>query len=339
MQSANPSQKWRFYPHGDFGEVDIADLKTTLNTLGKKREPFLFVIDFSLKDFYLSPLSKVDKDIEYSLATPRTHTYHDKQIPYNYKPISKVRYTKAFEAIQEEIKKGNTYLINLTFPSKFIINYSLKEIYDYTDAKFKLRFKDKFVCFSPERFIKINNNTIYTHPMKGTIDATIQNAKEKILANEKEMAEHTMVVDLLRNDLSMVASKVRVEKFRYVESIKAGKRELLQVSSKIKGDLEEDWQARIGDILTTLLPAGSITGTPKKITTDIIQNIEGYERGFYSGVFGVFDGENLDSAVMIRYIEKKGDALYYKSGGGITIDSDLDAEYDEMCEKIYVPFL
>ena len=284
-------------------------------------------------------MSDVDEDIAYSLAKPRTYSHHDKKIPYHFTPVSKQRYQKAFESIKEEIKKGNTYLINLTFPSKLEIDYSLEEIYTYSDAKFKLLFKDKFVCFTPERFVKIKDNTIFTHPMKGTIDATIPNAKEKILSNEKEMAEHTMVVDLLRNDLSMVAKAVRVEKFRYVESIKAGERELLQVSSKIKGELGDDWQSRIGDILCTLLPAGSITGTPKKSTIDIIHKVEGYDRGFYSGVFGVFDGKSLDSAVMIRYIEKKGDRLYYKSGGGITIDSDLDAEYREMCEKIYVPFL
>jgi para-aminobenzoate synthetase component 1 len=310
-----------------------------LNHLGKKREPFLFVIDFSLQKYYLSPLNEVDDDISFSLAEPRKNLYHNKKIPYHYTPISKGRYQEAFFTIQEEIKKGNTYLINLTFPSKLEIDYSLKEIYSYSDAKFKLLFKDKFVCFSPERFIKIENNTIYTHPMKGTIDATIPNAKAKILANEKEMAEHTMVVDLLRNDLSMVAKRVRVEKFRYIESIKAGERELLQVSSKIKGELEEHWQETIGDILLNLLPAGSISGTPKKSTIEIIKRVEGYDRGFYSGVFGLFDGESLDSAVMIRYIEKIGDRLYYKSGGGITIDSDVDAEYREMCEKIYVPFL
>ena len=76
--------------------------------------------------------------------------------------------------------------------------------------------------------------------MKGTIDASIPNAKEIILANEKEMAEHTMVVDLLRNDLSQIATQVRVKQFRYVESIKAGKKELLQVSSHIEGKLEEN---------------------------------------------------------------------------------------------------
>ncbi len=303
------------------------------------RKPFFFMIDFSLTEFVVTPLDSLSSEIDFSMDDIPQKSYHDKSIHYEYIPVSLERYKKAFSIIQEEIKSGNSYLINLTFPSKLSIDYSLREIYDYTDAKFKLLYKDKFVCFTPERFVKIEDNTIFTHPMKGTIDAKIPQAKEKILANEKEMAEHTMVVDLLRNDLSMVSSNVRVEKFRYVEKIKAGERELLQVSSKICGDLEIGWQNRIGDILTTMLPAGSITGTPKKSTIEIIKRVEGYERGFYSGVFGYFDGEKLDSAIMIRYIEKIRDTLYYKSGGGITIDSDLFSEYNEMCEKIYVPFL
>jgi para-aminobenzoate synthetase component 1 len=308
-----------------------------LNRLGKSRTPLLFVIDYDMKNYYISPLSNLDPDIRYSID--KRSDFKNKTIPYHYKAVSKQRYEKAFNTIQEEIKKGNSYLTNLTFRSKLDIDYSLKEIYDYSDARFKLLFFDEFVSFSPERFIDIKNNTIYTYPMKGTIDAKIKDAKEKILANEKEMAEHTMVVDLLRNDLSIVSKKVRVLKFRYVEKIKAGERELLQVSSKIKGDLEDGWQDRLGDILKALLPAGSITGTPKKSTIDIIKKVEGYDRGFYSGVFGIFDGKSLDSGVMIRFIEKHGDNLYYKSGGGITIDSDMQSEYDEMCEKIYVPFL
>ena len=308
-----------------------------LNTLGKSRTPLLFVIDYDLQNYYISPLSSLDPKIRYSIE--KRSNFKNKTLPYNYKPVSYKRYKKAFDTIQEEIKKGNSYLTNLTFRSKLNIDYSLEQIYDYSDAKFKLLYFDKFVCFSPERFIDIKDNKIYTYPMKGTIDAKIENAKDKILANKKEMAEHTMVVDLLRNDLSIVSKKVRVLKFRYVEKIKAGERELLQVSSKIKGDLEEGWQDRLGDILNSLLPAGSITGTPKKSTVDLIKRVEGYDRGFYSGVFGVFDGESLDSAVMIRFIEKNGDNLYYKSGGGITIDSDIESEYNEMCEKIYVPFL
>ncbi len=313
-------------------------IKRELNALGQKREPLFFVINFDLSDYYISTLDKLDKEIKFEIdLSTNDKTRCKKALNYRYIPISKKRYREAFDQIQTEIKSGNSYLVNLTFPSKLEINYTLEEIYRCSDAKFKLLFKDKFVCFSPERFVQIKANRIYTHPMKGTIDAKIKNAKEKILANQKEMAEHVMVVDLLRNDLSIVAKKVRVDKFRYIEKIKAGERELLQVSSKISGDLEEGWQDRLGEIITALLPAGSITGTPKKRTTRIIKEVEGYERGFYSGIFGVFDGESLDSAVMIRFIENIDGNLYYKSGGGITVDSDMEAEYNEMCEKIYVP--
>jgi len=173
--------------------------------------------------------------------------------------------------------------------------------------------------------------------MKGTIEADLKDAKEQILSNQKEMAEHVMIVDLMRNDLGMVAKNVKVEKFRYIDKIKAGDKELLQVSSKISAELPKNWRDNLGNILDMLLPAGSITGTPKRSTVDIISRIEDYDRGYYSGVFGIFDGKNLYSAVMIRFIEKEGKKLYYKSGGGITIDSDVRSEYCELIDKIYLP--
>jgi len=173
--------------------------------------------------------------------------------------------------------------------------------------------------------------------MKGTIDASIEDAEYKILHNEKEMAEHTMVVDLLRNDLSIVAKDVRVEKFRYVQKIDSGKKELLQVSSHISGKVGNNWHEKIGDILSSLLPAGSISGTPKKSTLEIIKDTEEYDRGFFSGIFGVYDGESFDSGVMIRFIEKTNNGYVYKSGGGITLDSDALLEYNELLDKVYFP--
>jgi para-aminobenzoate synthetase component 1 len=86
-----------------------------------------------------------------------------------------------------------------------------------------------------------------------------------------------------------------------------------------------------------MLPAGSICGAPKAKTVSIIQDVEQDLRGYYTGIFGYFDGENLDSAVNIRYLEKKNDQLLYRSGGGITFLSDLESEYNELIEKIYVP--
>lgn len=247
------------------------------------------------------------------------------------------QYSAAFNRVIQEMTDGNTYLLNLTFPTEIAVNASLLDIFCISFAKFKLYFNNQFVTFSPERFIKITDNLIKTYPMKGTIDAWIPNAHHVILADEKEMAEHTMVVDLLRNDLGMVAKKIKVNKFRYIEKITAGPKELLQVSSEIVGVLENNWAQRIGDILCTLLPAGSITGAPKRKTVEIIKTVEGYQRGFFTGIFGYFDGYQLDSAVMIRFIEKQGQQLIYKSGGGITIDSKMTREYEEMLEKVYIP--
>ena len=86
------------------------------------------------------------------------------------------------------------------------------------------------------------------------------------------------------------------------------------------------------------MPAGSISGAPKKKTIEIIDEVEGYERGSYTGIFGIFDGNDLDSGVMIRFIEKDGAEMYYKSGGGITINSIAENEYNELIDKVYVPF-
>lgn len=306
-----------------------------LNSLGKEREPFLFISDFDAKDIKVFPLNELQKhDIEFSIDENYKYSAHNEILKKN--PLSFSEYKKKFDYVISKIKDGDTYLLNLTQPTKVDTSLSLKEMFQLVNAHYKLRYKDDFVCFSPEKFIQIQDNKIHTFPMKGTIEASVPNAKEKILNDKKEMAEHVMVVDLLRNDLSIVARNIKVDKFRYITRINAGEKELLQVSSHISGELNENWNEHIGDILKDLLPAGSISGAPKKSTLDIIKKTEKYKRGFYSGVFGVFDGNKLDSGVMIRFIEKGTDSLVYKSGGGITLDSNAEDEYQEMLEKVYL---
>ncbi len=315
-------------------------LTQKLNNYGSKKEPFLFVVSYDLSQFYLEKLSNLPKNIKFNInENPNSSTPFKTSLQKE--PITFCEYEKKFDFLQEEIKKGNTYLANLTTKTKIDCDYSLEDIYEKVDSKFKLLFnknKNRFVCFSPEKFVQINENKIFTFPMKGTIDSSIKNAKNLILDDLKEMAEHTMVVDLLRNDLSISASKVRVDEFRFIDSINAGDKELLQVSSKISGHLNENWNENIGNIIVSMLPAGSITGTPKKKTTEIIKTIENYDRGFYTGVCGVFDGTKLDSYVLIRFIEEdQNGQKFYKSGGGITCDSDAKKEYQEMLDKIYLP--
>ena len=311
-----------------------------IDKLGQSRTPFLFIISYDQNKIFAKALNDLDSDIYYKLESWRNYPVQKREKPFTFSkyPVAFSVYQKALEKVLEEIRSGNTYLLNLTFKTPIETNYSMKEIFTYARAKFKLYYKDAFICFSPERFVEIEGDTIATYPMKGTIDAKLPNAKERILNDEKEMAEHVMIVDLMRNDLGIIGSEVKVEKFRFVEKIKAGKKELLQVSSKITAKLPTHWQDNIGMLLSQLLPAGSITGTPKKSTVNIIDEVENFERDFYTGVFGVFDGTSLRSGVMIRFIEKENEKLYYKSGGGITIDSDAKSEHEELIDKIYLPF-
>ena len=311
-----------------------------IDRLGQSRTPFLFIVSYDQNKIFAKSLDNLDSDIYYKLEQWRNYPVQKREKSYTFAkyPVDFMTYQKALNKIIEEIRSGNTYLLNLTFKTPIETNYTLKEIFTYARAKFKLYYKDEFICFSPERFVEIEGNTIATYPMKGTIDANIPHANKKILANKKEMAEHVMIVDLMRNDLGIVGSEVKVEKFRYIEKIKAGNKELLQVSSKITAKLPSNWRDTIGSLLSQLLPAGSITGTPKKRTVEIIDEVENFERNFYTGVFGLFDGASLRSGVMIRFIEKENQKLYYKSGGGITIDSDAKSEYEELIDKIYLPF-
>ena len=232
--------------------------------------------------------------------------------------------------------RGNSFLTNLTVKTPIRVNLSLEEIFLQSQAKYKVLLPNRMVCFSPESFIRISGGEIFSYPMKGTIDATLPEAAKQLLENYKEECEHYTITDLIRNDLNMIAEKVRVKRFRYVENIKTLKGEILQTSSEITGQLPAGWESQLGNLIFRLLPAGSISGAPKTATLKLIREAERIPRGYYSGVFGYFDGTDLDSAVMIRYIEKEGEHYYFRSGGGITINSKAEEEYREVLEKIYL---
>ncbi len=309
-----------------------------LSFYATRQIPFFFLIDYKKRHIFVEPIQNLH-NVFFQVPGFANYTPQRAYAKILAKdPIPFERYEEAFKEVQRQIHQGNTYLLNLTFPTPIWCEGSLRDIFFATNAPFKLYFQDRFVCFSPERFVRIAGDRIHTFPMKGTIDASLPDAKEHILSDPKEMAEHTMVVDLLRNDLNMVASKVRVRKFRYIDHIHSQDKELLQVSSHIEGILPADWPNRLGEIFDLLLPAGSVTGTPKRSTCSIIEKVEGYERGYYTGVFGYFDGHNLESGVIIRFIQRQGGGLVYKSGGGITAQSDVQKEYQELIDKIYLPF-
>jgi para-aminobenzoate synthetase component 1 len=314
-----------------------------MNAYGSRLKPFLFGIDFDVtKGFFMEPDEAAEAGIYFSVngtgnGEPSEHT-NDPVVLVKH-PVEQIAYEHAFEIVHSNLSAGNSYLTNLTFPTDIELNVTIPEIFARSTARYRLLFPDHFVVFSPEIFVQIENGSISSFPMKGTIDALLPDAENAILADLKETAEHSTIVDLIRNDLSMVASDVEVKRFRYVEKIVTHEKTLLQVSSEISGTLPENYLANLGNIFRKLLPAGSISGAPKKKTLEIIREAETYSRGFYTGVFGYFDGFKLDSGVMIRFIKKENDQLVFCSGGGITVNSNPQSEFNELIDKVYVPII
>ena len=312
-----------------------------MNSLSEHGIPFFFIIDFLKENIIILQKSELNT---HDILIKFPHFRHEKlvekiqkEILWESFPQDIKTYQKGFEIIQNHLRGGNSYLINYTCKSEIKTNLSLKEIYTLSNAKYKVYYNDTFTFFSPETFIEIKDNHIFTYPMKGTIDASKDNAINTLKQNKKELAEHYTVVDLLRNDLSMVANNVKLDEFQSIDFIKTRNKNLYAMSSKISGILSPDYQGKIGSIFRKLLPAGSILGAPKDKTLQIILEAENYNRKFYTGICGWFDGKNLDSCVTIRFLEKDNGKYFFKSGGGITHLSQMEAEYQEMKNKIYVP--
>ena len=308
--------------------------KKSLNDFGQQRTPCLFIIDYKGENGQVFPLSELPSDIQFSFSEEKKADATP--IPIKKHPVAYPEFEKAFNKVHSHLKNGDTELVNLTFATE-ISPVSLSEVYRNASAKYKMLYKDDWVCFSPEIFVKIEDNLIKTYPMKGTISATIPDAEATLLHNEKEIDEHHKVVRLLSDDLQKVATNVHTTRFRYVDVIKKSTGDLLQTSSEIVGELPANWQEHLGDLLAAMLPAGSIAGAPKEKSVAVIDEAETYERGFYTGIAGVFNGKTVDSFVLIRFIERIGDRYFYKSGAGITAQSQPLNEYNEIIEKIYIP--
>ena len=320
-------------------------IENKMNRAGKEKQPFLFGMDFEMNEgfFVINPLSQNEILFDFngvgnsnlvdSTPTNQFSDYQFEMFPENLKI-----YKERFKTIMNGLKRGESYLANLTIETPLETSLNLKEIFILSKSRYRLLIPDKFVCFSPECFIKIIDCRIYTFPMKGTINANIQDAEKTVMNDKKEEAEHNTIVDLLRNDLSRVAQDVHVSRFRYIDELKTNKGEILQVSSEIVGTLPNEYMSEIGTIIFSLLPAGSVSGAPKEATLKLIGKAENSPRGYYTGVAGYFDGANLDSFVLIRFIEQNEKGLVFRSGGGITASSHMKKEYLESLQKVYLPF-
>ena len=279
---------------------------------------------------------------------------------------TKDAYIASVEEIKERIRRGDTYQTNLTqqltvrlsketTPQEIFRN--LRRDHPAPFAAFITRKASTVVSASPERFFRVEGNRITTSPIKGTrprgkTKAEDDALRNELLSSEKDIAENTMIVDLLRNDLGRVCEfgSVKVEKLCDLEEHPT----LLHLVSTIGGELRKD--ITTADIIKALFPSGSITGAPKISTMRIIDELEAVPRGLSMGAIGIYipkvlssgfsrldarvksakvgtNNSILDLSVAIRTMTIRDNNAVFNVGGGIVIDSDAEKEYEESLLK------
>ncbi|MGL4989743.1 MAG: aminodeoxychorismate synthase component I [Sarcina sp.] len=256
--------------------------------------------------------------------------------------FTKDEYITAVNKVKKYIEEGHTYIMNLTqrFKCKntedsYNLYLKLREINSAPFSCYLNLDNVEIISSSPERFLNIIDSMVETRPIKGTMPRG-NTLKEDLfnsnilLNSEKDKAELLMVVDLERNDLSKVCkvNSVKVTELFELEKYST----VFHLVASIQGKLEDE--VSNVDCIKATFPGGSITGTPKIRTMEIIEEIEQIKRGLYTGVIGYFDFRgNCDFNIVIRTIIKQNNIAYFNVGGGITIESDPESEYQETLDK------
>lgn len=247
--------------------------------------------------------------------------------------LSKIRKTI------EYIRNGDIFQANIT--ERFSAKYSGDPIYLYESLRNNtpnpffayLDFEYPLISTSPERFFRINNSTIYTNPIKGTVRCSIdgKDQKDVLLKSEKNLAENTMIVDLMRNDIGRVCKQGSVEVVALCELCKFNL--LYHLESIIKAEISE--RIVFSDVLKATFPGGSITGAPKIRAMEIIEELETTQRGPYTGALGFWGSDGyIDTAIAIRIVYFDKSKLYFHAGGGIVVDSLPEHELQELMLKV-----
>lgn len=188
---------------------------------------------------------------------------------------------------------------------------------------------------SPETLVKLEDKKLFTFPLAGTRPRgkdreTDEKLERELLADEKELAEHNMLVDLGRNDMGKISAigTVSVDKYLAIERFS----HVMHIGSTVTGTLREDKDAV--DAIDAILPAGTLSGAPKFRACEIIEELEGSKRGIYGGAIGYLDfAGNLDVCIAIRLVYKKDGKICIRSGAGIVADSVPKKEFEECCNK------
>jgi len=258
--------------------------------------------------------------------------------------VCRAEYDRSVARIKELIAAGDTYQVNYSFPLTATFNGDscawFHDLYRAQSAPYSAYLdlgRYKVLCLSPELFFERRGNHVITRPMKGTVRRGRSEVEDRELAewlreSAKDRAENVMIVDLLRNDLGKVSvpGSVRVSSLFDLERFET----VWQMTSTVEATLKDG--TSLVDLMTALFPCGSITGAPKIRTMQIIRELERFPRGAYTGTIGLLKpGGDCIFNVAIRtvVVDTELSIATFGVGGGVTIDSTADREYEECLVK------
>ncbi|MDO5336907.1 MAG: anthranilate synthase component I [Eubacteriales bacterium] len=256
--------------------------------------------------------------------------------------FSREEYCHMVERAKKYIYEGDIFQVVLSNPLRASAEGSLFDIYralrTENPSPYMFYFSSddiEIAGASPETLVKLEDGILHTFPLAGTrkrgkTDTEDMALAEELLADEKELAEHNMLVDLGRNDIGKISrlGTVKVEKYKSIERFS----HVMHIGSTVTGHIREDKDAL--DAIDAILPAGTLSGAPKIRACEIIRELEGKRRGVYGGAIGYLDfSGNLDTCIAIRLIYKKNGQICIRSGAGIVADSVPEKEFEECINK------
>lgn len=339
-----PSTKMNIDDSEGFKDIDLMLFKDVI-AFDNVKQKIILITNIELDK---------DLDVEYEKALKRLNSI--KELLYTGKKsfeggkllgevtplFSKDEFSDMIGKAKHHIKEGDIFQIVLSnrlqanFEGSLFDTYRVLRTVNPSPYMFYFSGTDVEVAgASPETLVKLEDGILHTFPLAGTRPRGKSEKEDKeleaeLLADEKELAEHNMLVDLGRNDLGKISKfgSVVVEKFHSIERYS----HVMHIGSTVRGEIRPEYDAL--EALEAVLPAGTLSGAPKIRACQLIEELENNKRGIYGGAIGYIDFTgNMDTCIAIRLAYKKNGKVFIRSGAGIVADSDPDKEYMESINK------
>ena len=351
IKYAEPSLKLNSDEGEGFRDMDLM-LFNSLIAFDNDRQKIILITGVKVPEgevsrFTLQPVYDravaVLKDMEKLLAQGQKYDFPELELKEELTPVfSKDEYCLMVEKAKHYIKEGDIFQVVLSNPltaeakGSLFDTYRLLRTQNPSPYMFYFASDDVEIAgASPETLVKLENGTVNTFPLAGTrprgkTPEEDMALEKDLLSDEKERAEHNMLVDLGRNDIGKISKpgSVWVEKYMAIERFS----QVMHIGSTVSGKISDDKDAI--DAVDAILPAGTLSGAPKIRACEIIEELEQKRRGIYGGAIGYIDFTgNLDTCIGIRLVYKKDGRLCVRSGAGIVYDSVPEKEYTECVNK------